>query len=85
MIIEITDYLRKYGRASLFDLSVHFQVEEAAMEKLLSTLEARGRIAKMDIKTCAGGCGSCSMSGCTASQWIIYSLCKDHETAAVRT
>jgi len=57
MLSEILDLLGKNGPMSLSELSVSFRVDTSAMEGMLKTLLAKGRIEQLDTK-----CSSCK--GC---------------------
>ena len=58
MLTEITAWLKERGSASVAELALHFEVEPAAMEGMLQTLERKGRVEKI----CGGKCAGCK--GC---------------------
>ena len=57
MLTEIINLLKERGPMSLAELARHFQTEVSAMEGILETLEAKGRIGRLDTK-----CSKCK--GC---------------------
>ncbi len=50
MLSKILKLLAERGPMSLAELSVHFQMDVSAMEGMLRTLEAKGRIEQLDTK-----------------------------------
>jgi len=50
MLTEILNLLKERGPMSLAEISRHFKSEISAMEGMLNTLEAKGRIARLDTK-----------------------------------
>lgn len=58
MLSEITVWLKERGSASVAELALHFEMEPAAMEGMLRTLEHKGRVEKI----CGGKCAGCK--GC---------------------
>ena len=57
MLTEILNLLKENGPMSLAELARHFQTEVSAMEGMLATLAAKGRIERLDTK-----CSNCK--GC---------------------
>jgi len=57
MLTEILKLLAERGPRSLAELACHFKTESSAMEGMLKTLEAKGRIERLDTK-----CSKCK--GC---------------------
>ena len=57
MLSEILNLLKERGPMSLKELALHFQCEISAMEGMLSTLLAKGRIEQLDTQ-----CSNCK--GC---------------------
>jgi Mn-dependent DtxR family transcriptional regulator len=69
MLTQITAWLRARGSASVAELALHFEVEPAAMEGMLQTLEYKGRVEKI----CGGKCAGCK--GCALvnpAEAVIY-------------
>ena len=58
MLKEITIWLKERGSASVAELALHFDMEPAAMEGMLQTLERKGRVERIG----GGNCASCK--GC---------------------
>ena len=57
MLSEILKFLAERGPMSLAEISRHFKSEISAIEGMLNTLEAKGRIERLDTK-----CSNCK--GC---------------------
>jgi len=57
MLTEILNVLKERGPMSLAELARHFKSEISAMQGMLETLEAKGRIERLDTK-----CAKCK--GC---------------------
>ena len=57
MLTEILNLLKEHGPMSLAEISRHFNSEVSAMQGMLETLEAKGRIERLDTK-----CSNCK--GC---------------------
>jgi len=58
MLKEIIIWLKERGSASVSELALHFDVEPAAMEGILQTLERKGRVERIG----GGKCATCK--GC---------------------
>ena len=59
MLSEILKLLLERGAMSLAELALHFQTEPFAMEGMLETLVAKGRVQQLDTQ-----CSRCN--GCTS-------------------
>lgn len=59
MLTEILSLLNERGAMSLKEIALHFQMEPAAMEGMLATLERKGRIRRLDTKCAA--CKGCAL------------------------
>lgn len=64
LITAIRDYLISIGQASLQDLARHFQVQESAMEQMLSFWLRKGTIRQISLTQ--PGCSSNQCSNCFA-------------------
>jgi hypothetical protein len=58
MMLEVRDYLKAHGRASLADLANRFGSEPDALRGLLGKWVAKGRVRRL------AGDGSCSSACC---------------------
>lgn len=59
MLSEIIKILEERGSMTLSDLATHFQMDVSAMEGMLETLKAKGKVELIDSK-CAT-CKGCAM------------------------
>lgn len=60
LIIAIRDYLVSKGQANLQDLARHFQVQESAMEQMLTFWLQKGTIEQINLND-----ESCSTANCS--------------------
>ena len=61
ILSEIKQYLMKHKRATLGDLSVHFDTDPDAMRGMLEQWIRKGRVSKSDLKaSCNKTCSKCS-------------------------
>jgi len=71
MLAEILNLLKERGPMSLAELSLHFQTECSAMEGMLETLEAKGRIEQLDTKCSkCKGCVEVKPEDAAIFQWL---------------
>lgn len=68
ILSEIKDYFKERSAASLSDLSIHFNVEPAAMRGMLDQWIQKGKVRKVDHK---GSCSNCC-SNCKSDHLEIY-------------
>lgn len=71
MLIKLRDYLQLVGSASLTDLSRHFDIQESAIQGMLSQWVRKGQVTMLSVEptSCASGsCSSCSLGDCGGSQ-----------------
>lgn len=59
MLHQITDWLKENGPLSVAELALHFEMDAAAMEGMLQTLERKGRVERL-----AGGSKCAACKGC---------------------
>jgi hypothetical protein len=62
-LIDIKNYLRQHGQASLTDLSHHFRAEPGAVRAMLEHWQRKGKVVQVQAvsacgKTCAGCCSA---------------------------
>lgn len=69
MISSIKAYVAERKIVSLSDLSVHFDVDEAALEKIMELLIAKGLVTRKD---CTGKCSECSSTCGQTAKMIFY-------------
>lgn len=74
MIGDIKKLLEKHQSISLYDLSVRFEMEISAMEKMLEMWVRKGKITKKDYACSSSGCGGCLDCSCDASKMIMYGI-----------
>jgi hypothetical protein len=72
MLTEIKKLLKERESISLYDLSLHFCVEESAMENMMEIFLRKGTAKKADIDCSTGSCGGCVMKTCHPSKMIYY-------------
>jgi hypothetical protein len=60
LMTDIRDYLQLIGRANLHDLALHFQVQESAMEQMLTFWIKKGFISQHYLSQDMCGQGKCS-------------------------
>ncbi len=72
MLTEIKKLLKERKSVSLHDLSLHFNVEESAMEQMMEIFLRKGMVEKTDTGCSTGSCGVCAMKTCYPSKSIFY-------------
>lgn len=60
MLSQIIVWLKERGSASVAELALHFDVEPAAMDGILRTLERKGRVEQIGGEKCAS-CKGCAL------------------------
>jgi hypothetical protein len=74
MLTSIKQLFLERKVMSLSDLSLHFGVEESALEKMLDILIKKDFIKRSEPKCDKGMCSGCSVSSYDPSKLIFYSL-----------
>lgn len=69
MISDIKKYMKERKIVSLSDLSVHFAVDETALEKIMELLIEKGIVVRKD---CTGKCSECSSTCGQVSKMVFY-------------
>ncbi|MGB1110984.1 MAG: FeoC-like transcriptional regulator, partial [Gammaproteobacteria bacterium] len=60
ILADLRDYLRRNGRAAVYDMAQHFDTDAEAIRGMLSEWERKGRVRKLPGGTaCGGGCNKC--------------------------
>ena len=60
MLIEVKNYLSRQRLASLYELTVHFQVEADVMRGWLTHWMRKGKVCqRLPCGGCGSGCGGC--------------------------
>lgn len=76
LMTDISQYIELNGRASLLDLSRHFQVQESAMQQMLSFWLKKGKIILVDgsASNCNSGkqCSDCFECNDSAHQVYVW-------------
>ena len=72
MLTEIKKLLKERESISLYDLSIHFEAEKSAMEKMMEIFLRKGTAKKTDIGCSTGSCGGCAMKTCQPANMIHY-------------
>ncbi|WP_392559484.1 FeoC-like transcriptional regulator [Orbus mooreae] len=77
LMTDISKYIELNGRASLLDLARHFNVQESAMQQMLSFWIKKGKISLVDASTssnCSSGqrCSDCFECNDSAHQIYIW-------------
>ena len=76
MISEIKQYFLEHKVVSLSDLSLHFNVEESAMEQILQLLIKKDFIKFIEQNHKSGLCDGCAISDCTSNKMKIFEICE---------
>lgn len=71
MLIQIREYIKENRKVSLSDISIHFDIQPDAVEKILEKWIVKGVIEKQDLFSCTGLCSGCS-GGCKKDEMIFY-------------
>ncbi len=64
MLREIEAMLRKCGPTAVADIAIHFDSTPEAIQGMLETLAAKGRVEKTDL-ACDKGCPGCASDSAT--------------------
>lgn len=74
MLSEIKKWILERKVVSLNEISLHFQVEQSAMDKMMERLEDKGFVRKIKPEACSLACSDCAVQGCKVSQMIFYEI-----------
>ena len=77
VLTELRDYLAARKRASIIDLAGHFSMDIPAIEGLLATWMAKGRIRRLNDRLPCGTCGKCESSITDIYEWVGINGCAD--------
>jgi hypothetical protein len=66
---QLQTYLRTHPRASLAELTRHFQTDAGALRAMLNLLMRKGRVRKLASPAC-GGCSSCAPESLELYEWV---------------
>ena len=84
MIVELLKEIARPGPKSNADLGRHLGVSEAMITELLSDLQNRGYLHRMEL--CATGCSSCThmcpFAGSTSEPMVFWGLTEKGKAAA---
>ncbi len=69
ILSQLQDYLRTHRQVSLYELTIHFQMDADALRGILGQLVRKGRVRKLAGKQC-GSCHSCLPESLELYQWI---------------
>ncbi len=83
LLTDIRDYLSSRKRASIADIAGHFEMEVTAMEGLLASWLAKGRVRRLKDHLPCGTCGKCESSVTDIYEWVGVNGCPD--STAVRS
>lgn len=72
ILAAIKNLLRERTSISLRDLSLHFQIEESALEKMMELLVRHGDVSRLETNCSAGPCFGCPVGGGCLSRTIFY-------------
>jgi putative ferrous iron transport protein C len=68
-LLDLKEYLRQHGQATLNDLSYHFRTEPDAVRTMLEHWQRKGKVTRLQN---SGGCGKNCAGCCFVSQVDIY-------------
>jgi len=72
MLTEIKKLFTKYKSISLYDLSLHFEMEALAMQQMLEIWIKKGKLEKKDLSCLKVSCAGCVKNNCEPSKMIFY-------------
>lgn len=71
IVIQVRDYLKEKGQASLRDMALTFNMEQEALRPILEQWISKGKVEKLPQGTkCGGGCSSCAPEQIEIYKWI---------------
>lgn len=68
ILTQLSDYLRRNGRASVADLARALDTTPDAVRAMLATLARKGRVRTLAGGGC-GGCGKCAAADLEVYEW----------------
>lgn len=77
ILIQLRDYLSTRRRASVDDLARHFGMDARAVEGLLETWRAKGRVRRLRDHLPCGTCGKCESAVTDIYEWVGVNGCPD--------
>jgi hypothetical protein len=69
MLARIRDYLQQRGPASLGDIARHLDAEPAAVRPMLEVWINKGRVSRLPLASCPGGCRQCDGADTELYAW----------------
>ena len=72
MLVDIKKMFQERKILSLYELSIHFEVESSAMEQMLERLIDMEEVKKKDLNCESQACGGCSSASCDPAKMIFY-------------
>jgi len=71
IISRLSDYLREHHRASLNDMALSMDATPEALTAMLSVLERKGRVRKLDGgSSCGKSCCQCDPTTVQIYEWV---------------
>jgi putative ferrous iron transport protein C len=77
LLTDIRDYLSSRKRASISDISSHFEMDVPAMEGVLAAWLAKGRVRRLKDHLPCGTCGKCESAVTDIYEWVGVNGCPD--------
>lgn len=72
ILSQLSGYLAEHGRVALQDLSYRFDTSPEALRGMLSILERKGRVRRVDAAApCASTCGKCDAASMETYEWRV--------------
>lgn len=75
MLTDILKFVRKHQQASLLDISIHFQIDSAALEPMMDILLRKDKVRLFGAECSSGSCSGCSCS--SRENMMLYTLVTD--------
>ena len=72
MLTDILKFVRKHQQASLLDISVHFQIDSAALEPIMNVLLKKRKVNLLAAECSSGSCAGCSCS--SRESMLVYTV-----------
>jgi putative ferrous iron transport protein C len=77
LLTDLRDYLSTRKRASISDMAARFGMDVPAMEGLLATWVAKGRVRLLKNHLPCGTCGKCESATADIYEWVGINGCPD--------
>jgi hypothetical protein len=84
ILTELRDYLSTRKRASVTEMADRFGMEPLALEGLLATWVAKGRVRRLKDQLPCGTCGKCESAVSDIYEWVGVNGCPDTAMAGSR-